>query len=67
MLLCYLSLVLLLGTGLSGQEPGRFEPFPYCVDCVPTDQIVAPGVGFDLTTSYGNVPLLSICRDVGKL
>jgi len=31
----------------------RDEPFPHCNGCVPREKIVAPGIGFDLTTSYG--------------
>ena len=34
-----------------GRRP-RFEPLPRCSDCVPPDDIVAPGIGIDLTTSY---------------
>jgi hypothetical protein len=31
----------------------RFEPLEPCDDCISRDVIVAPGIGFDLTTSYG--------------
>jgi hypothetical protein len=31
----------------------RFEPIKVCGDCIPRETIVAPGIGFDLTTSYG--------------
>ena len=35
----------------TGRRP-RFEPLPMCPDCVPREDILAPGIGFDLTTSY---------------
>jgi hypothetical protein len=35
----------------------RFEPFPMCSDCVPREDILVPGVGFDLTTSYATAAI----------
>ena len=35
----------------------RFEPLPICSDCVPPEDIIAPGVGIDLTTSYATAAI----------
>lgn len=40
----------------TGRRP-RFEPLPKCSECVPPEDIVAPGVGFDLTTSYATTAI----------
>ena len=39
-----------------GRRP-RFEPLPICLDCVPYTEIIAPGIGFDLTTSYATAAI----------
>lgn len=39
-----------------GRRP-RFEPLPMCFDCVSREDILAPGIGFDLTTSYATVAI----------
>jgi len=39
-----------------GRRP-RFEPLPICEVCVPREDILAPGIGFDLTTSYGTAAI----------
>ena len=39
-----------------GRRP-RFEPLPMCPDCVPREDILAPGIGFDLTTSYATAAI----------
>ena len=66
-LLRYLSLILLLGISPSSQDLGRFEPLARCADCVPANPIRMPGIGFDLTPSYGYASFLSICLDVEGL
>jgi len=35
----------------------RFEPLPRCPECVPREDIVASGIGFDLTTSYATAAI----------
>ena len=40
----------------AGRRP-RFEPLHVCPDCVPREDIVAAGVGFDLTTSYATAAI----------
>jgi hypothetical protein len=35
----------------------RFEPLPSCSDCVAREDILAPGIGFDLTTSYATAAI----------
>lgn len=44
-------LSLIVHVAAMGRRP-RFEPLPICPDCVPRKDILAPGIGFDLTTSY---------------
>lgn len=44
-------LFLITHVGATERRP-RFEPLPMCPDCVPRKDILAPGIGFDLTTSY---------------
>ena len=39
-----------------GRRP-RFEPLPICADCVPREDILAPGIGFDLTNSYATAAI----------
>lgn len=39
-----------------GHRP-RFEPLPLCFDFVSREDILAPGIGFDLTTSYATVAI----------
>jgi len=34
-----------------------FEPLPVCADCVPREDIIAAGIGFDLTTSYATAAI----------
>lgn len=29
------------------------DPFPFCPECLPASVYDAPGIGFDLTHSYG--------------
>lgn len=43
-------------TAAIGRRP-RFEPLPRCSGCVPREDIVAPAVGFDLTTSYATAAI----------
>lgn len=60
MIASYLATVFLLATVRFAHcgKPGkpRWEPLPVCQDCVSPELIIAPGVGFDLTPSYGYVP-----------
>jgi len=45
---------LLLASAVCAQpDKPRFEPTPICDDCVPRELIIAPGIGIDLTSSYG--------------
>src|SRR6266536_1614803 len=39
-------------------QPNRI--FPICSGCVPRELIVAPGIGFDLTSTYGHVLHISM-------
>lgn len=42
-----------LETPVEIDKPRWGNPIPTCGSCVPRERIVAPGVGFDLTASYG--------------
>ena len=44
-------LCLTIPVAATGRRP-RFEALPMCSDCVPRENILAPGFGFDLTTAY---------------
>ena len=35
----------------------RFEPLPKCPHCVPREDHVSPGIGFDLTFSYATAAI----------
>ena len=48
------ALIFLSKDAIAGRRP-RFEPLPVCSDCVSPDDIIAPGIGIDLTTSYATV------------
>lgn len=39
-----------------GRRP-RFEPLPRCPGCVSREDIVAPGIGFDMTFSYATAAI----------
>ena len=53
----FFALLLTIGhVAATGRRP-RFEPLPMCLDCVPYEEIVAPGIGFDLTTSYATAAI----------
>ena len=56
--ICSLPLLfcLILHVAAMGRRP-RFEPLPICPDCVPREDILAPGIGFDLTTSYATAAI----------
>lgn len=49
-------LCLIAHAAAMGRRP-RFEPLPMCPDCVPRDDIWAPGIGFDLTISYATAAI----------
>lgn len=48
-----LTALLVASTVFAQPDKPRWEPIPICDDCVPRELIVAPGVGIDLTSSYG--------------
>ena len=53
----FFALLLTIGhVAATGRRP-RFEPLPMCLDCVPYEEIVAHGIGFDLTTSYATAAI----------
>lgn len=33
------------------------EPLPVCAECVPREDILTPGIGFDLADSYGTAAI----------
>jgi len=35
----------------------RMEPLPVCAECVPREDILTPGIGFDLADSYGTAAI----------
>ncbi len=49
-------LCLITHAAAMGRRP-RFEPLPICQDCVPRKEILAPGIGFDLTNSYATAAI----------
>lgn len=58
MLVFYIAATLIAMLPLSVRtfaQPGRWDPYPICKDCRSPELIAAPGVGFDLTHSYGCV------------
>jgi len=60
----------LLGVGeASGPRP-QFEPLPKCSGCWSREDMLLPGIGFSLTTSYATAAVLfhnGSLLDVGKV
>jgi hypothetical protein len=52
----FLALLLLAVFVMAGRRP-RFEPLPECSECVSREDALAPGIGFDLTDSYGTTAI----------
>jgi len=52
----YIAIVLIaavIQTTCLDELPGRWGQYPICEDCRDPKLMVAPGIGFDLTHSYG--------------
>jgi hypothetical protein len=49
----FLSIVLFAFSAHSASQAPFRHPLKTCESCVPAEEITAPGIGFDLTTSYG--------------
>ena len=52
-----LSTLLCLSAHVTAGRRPRFEPLPMCLDCVSREDILIPGIGFDLTTAYATVAI----------
>ena len=55
--------------GFAGQ-PHRWEPLPKCSQCIARTDILAPGIGIDLTPSYGTAAIRYLdgsVMDLGKV
>ncbi|KAH8585747.1 hypothetical protein B0O99DRAFT_706830 [Bisporella sp. PMI_857] len=50
------SLLTVSAFAATGRRP-RFEPLPPCSECVSVEDIQAPGIGIDLTTSYATAAI----------
>ena len=53
MLGIHFAAVLLAAVSTAYAGKGRWEPYPVCEQCRSPAQMTAPGIGFDLTPSYG--------------
>ncbi len=53
----HLLTLLTLSVLATARRRPRFEPLPICSKCVSREDILAPGIGFDLTTSYGTAAI----------
>lgn len=49
--------VLVLAVLVTAGRRHRFEPLPECTECVSREDALAPGIGFDLTDSYGTAAI----------